>query len=65
MTELIHQCQLKIAERYGVNLEDLHYIGFTDCSFFREEGSKVLQFNLLKEGHERHRSTVAWESWKL
>lgn len=64
-TFIIQQCQVRIAEKHNVNLEDLHYIGYTDCSFFREEGSKVVQFNLLKEGHEHNCSTVAWNTWDL
>jgi hypothetical protein len=65
MNELISKCQIALAKKHNVDINDLHYLGYSDCSMIRGEGAVSINFNLIKEGHVHHKSTVAINSWNV
>lgn len=48
-----------LTKKFNLGKNDLEYIGFTDLDFIKK-GSKLFQFNILKKGHEKYGSTVAY-----
>lgn len=65
MNELIKKSAIIIARKHNINVSDLNYIGYTDCSCFRNEGDVLFQFNVLKKDHEKYGSTVGLLSWDM
>lgn len=49
-----------LMKKHGVKLDDLSYIGFTDCSF-KAKGAALLQYNIMKSDHILYKSTVAYK----
>jgi len=49
-----------LTKKFDVSDDELKYIGYTDLSFIKK-GSKLLQFNILKKGHPKFNSTVAYK----
>lgn len=60
----INQYAQIAADRNGLNLSSLSYIGFTDCSY-RGEGCKLHQWQVNQEGHIKHKSSIAIKSWEV
>jgi hypothetical protein len=51
----------RIASENGINVSAVsHYVGCTDCSFI-SEGASLLQYNVLLEGHKKHKSTLGYK----
>jgi hypothetical protein len=61
MDSVIREASEHLAKKYRVEPEDLEYIGFTDASLFIRPGAKLLQFNIMKRGHELYGGTIAYE----
>lgn len=49
-----------LTKKFDITEDELKYIGYTDLSFIKK-GSKLLQFNILKKGHPKFNSTVAYK----
>jgi len=64
MNNLIKKAAMILSKEQGISKNELAYIGYTDCSFMREDG-KLLQFNIVCPGHECNNSTIAIRSWKI
>jgi len=50
-----------LTKKFDIDESDLEYIGFTDLSFIKKD-SKLLQFNIMKKGHSKFGSTVAYKT---
>ena len=49
-----------LCKKFNINSNNLEYIGDTDCSWMKK-GAKLLNFNILKTGHVKNKSTVGFE----
>jgi len=58
--KVIEDGKRALAIQHGVSMEDLDYIGHTDCSMLRP-GAVMLQYNIMLVGHQKHKSTVAYK----
>lgn len=49
-----------LVKKFNIKDDELEFIGYTDLSFIKKD-SKLLQFNILKKGHSKFGSTVAYK----
>ena len=61
MTEsMIEKGRRFLARKFGVEANELVYIGGTDCSFMAA-GAVLIQYNIMKKGHDQYKSTVGYK----
>jgi len=58
--ETIKQGVRFLSKKHGISFSDIEYIGSTDCSFIWI-GAQLLQYNIIKIGHDLFGSTVAYK----
>ncbi len=61
MQQVIKRALAYVAKKHDVKAEELDYIGFMDLETIYGNGAKTLMFNVMKVGHLKYRSTVAYE----
>lgn len=61
MQQVVEKALTHVAKKHDVNVEELDYIGFMDLETVYGNGAKTLMFNIMKVGHIRYGSTVAYQ----
>lgn len=61
MQQVVEKALAHVAEKHGVKVDELDYIGFMDLESIYGNGAKTLMFNIMKVGHVSYCSTVGYE----
>ncbi len=59
----IDMAKTSLKERYGVEDDDLDYIGYVDCCEIAGPGAVCMQFNIINPNHISFKSTVAFNNF--
>jgi len=59
---IIQEGFIFLMKKHGLEMKDLKYIGYSDCSYAVDiKGAMLLQYNIVKYGHEFFKSTVSFK----
>jgi len=64
MKELIEKASKILAEKHGIEVSQLDYVGYAEMNW-KAAGAVQVLFNINCIGHANHKSTVAMNSWNM